>query len=152
MLLDLLAAIRGSRAASLAAHGSVAAPEARCREGSSHRRCAKGGPLFGLLPEMRAVHPQDPNWPDECTFLLQNSFVSLDASARGSLRSYVRYLFDHDMRPEYRHYRQQLQLLAWKWSGDHWVLKTPVHLLALEALLASFPTQRSYTPIATRAK
>ena len=94
---------------------------------------------FGLLPEMRAIHPQDAMWPDECTFLLQNSFVSLDASARVSLRSYVHYLFVHDMRPEYRYYREQLQLLQWKSRGDHWVLKTPVHLLALDALLAELP-------------
>jgi hypothetical protein len=39
----------------------------------------------------------------------------------------------------YRFYRQQLQLLQWQCSDDHWVLKTSVHLFQLEALLEVFP-------------
>ncbi|MBC7172138.1 MAG: sulfotransferase, partial [Polyangiaceae bacterium] len=94
---------------------------------------------FGLLPEMRTIHPQHPLAPDECTFLLQQSFVSLDASARASVRSYVEHLMRRDLVPDYRYYRRQLQLLAWQERGEHWVLKSPVHLLALGPLLEVFP-------------
>ena len=39
---------------------------------------------------------------------------------------------------QYRYYRQQLQLLGWHWSG-RWLLKEPVHLFHLNALLEVFP-------------
>jgi hypothetical protein len=53
--------------------------------------------------------------------------------------TYLAWLGAQAMVAPYRFYRQQLQLLGWHWSGDHWVLKAPVHLFNLDALLTVFP-------------
>ena len=95
--------------------------------------------LRWIVPRWAAIHPMAPDEPEECLFLLQNSFASLDASFRISLPGFVERLFAKDMRPEYRYYRRQLQLLQWGHPARHWVLKSPGHLLALDAIVELFP-------------
>jgi hypothetical protein len=80
-----------------------------------------------------------PDEPEECLFLLQNSFASLDASFRVSVPGFVDRLLAEDACPAYRYYRRQLQLLQHGRSERHWVLKSPGHLLALDAILELFP-------------
>jgi hypothetical protein len=95
--------------------------------------------LRWLVPRWVAIHPMAPREPEECLFLLQNSFVSLDASFRVSVPAFVDRLLAIDMRPWYAHYRRQLQLLQWRRPERHWVLKSPGHLLALDAIVDLFP-------------
>jgi hypothetical protein len=46
------------------------------------------------------------------------------------------------MAPAYRLHRRFLQLLQWKCPGERWVLKSPAHLWALDALLDAYPDAR----------
>src|SRR5262249_42127390 len=44
-----------------------------------------------------------------------------------------------DWKGPYEYARRQLQLLAWRTPGAHWVLKMPGHLFVLDVVLAVFP-------------
>jgi hypothetical protein len=39
----------------------------------------------------------------------------------------------------YQYHRKQLQILNWYEPGKRWVLKTPIHLFFLKALLDVYP-------------
>ena len=52
---------------------------------------------------------------------------------------FIRWLSRQDYTGKYRYARRQLQLLAWKCPGEYWILKSPAHLFALDALLTVFP-------------
>ncbi|MDQ7089818.1 MAG: sulfotransferase [Methylococcales bacterium] len=90
-------------------------------------------------PESTAMHKYNANAPEECLWLLQHDFMSISFSFLMSIPSYTEWLKTQDMTPVYDYYRHQLQLLSWKWSADHWVLKNPFHMGDLSALTAVFP-------------
>jgi hypothetical protein len=94
------------------------------------------------LPAMKAIHPFEATAPEECLFLLGLSFTDFAAESRAHLPGYMNWLMSTDMVPAYRYYREVLQLLTWKARGQHLVLKSPVHLYNLDALLTVFPDAR----------
>jgi hypothetical protein len=91
---------------------------------------------------MKAIHPLVATAPEECLFLLGMSFTDFAAEARAHLPGYMNWLMDTDMVPAYRYYREVLQLLTWKARAQHLVLKSPIHLYNLDALLTVFPDAR----------
>lgn len=96
--------------------------------------------LNRAVPSLPAIHEMNPRGPDECLGLLFNTFVT--PFFRGRLPRYRDWLYgvgDQEVKVAYQEYRQQLLLLQWRCSGDHWVLKCPSHLFGLDALLAIFP-------------
>jgi hypothetical protein len=82
--------------------------------------------------------------PDECFYLMRNSFNS-DHLHRAVARRprYFRWTGERDRAGVYTYYRQQLQLLLWQRPcsfAGHLVLKNPfVHLENLSTVLAQFP-------------
>jgi hypothetical protein len=52
---------------------------------------------------------------------------------------YQEWLENADLLPVYAFHRRQLQYLQWRCPARQWVLKSPGHLWALEALLAEYP-------------
>jgi hypothetical protein len=86
-----------------------------------------------------AAHYVSPKGPEECNQLFEHEFASILFGLRANVVTYLAWLGAQAMVAPYRFYRQQLQLLGWHWSGDHWVLKAPVHLFNLDALLTVFP-------------
>ena len=96
--------------------------------------------LNRAVPSLPAIHEMDPRGPDECLGLLYNTFVT--PFFRGKLPRYRRWLYeigDDELTATYQEYRNQLLLLQWRCSEDHWVLKCPSHLFGLSALLSVFP-------------
>ncbi|MGK7891784.1 MAG: sulfotransferase, partial [Leptolyngbyaceae cyanobacterium] len=92
-----------------------------------------------FTPESTAMHKYDACAPEECVWLLQNDFACTSFSFLTQIPSYTAWLKGQDMTPVYRYYRQQLQLLDWKFESDRWVLKNPFHLGDLAALQTVFP-------------
>jgi acyl transferase domain-containing protein/thioesterase domain-containing protein/acyl carrier protein len=92
-----------------------------------------------FTPESTAMHHYDACGPEECVWLLQNDFACTSFSFLAHIPSYTAWLQEQDMTPVYDYYRQQLQLLDWKFSSDRWILKNPFHLGDLAALEAMFP-------------
>lgn len=92
-----------------------------------------------LAPAARAMHPVDPEGPEECVPLLQNSFMSLQFEAMHDVASYAGWLETRDMSETYGYYRRQLQILQRQRSGKRWLLKSPAHLFGLDRILELFP-------------
>lgn len=94
----------------------------------------RGQKLF--MPGLDAIHSLEAHEPDECIFVLQNSMYY---AVRGHIPTYMEWLRQHDMVADYQYYKQTLQVLDWQRSAPCWVLKSPYHLLSLDALLEVFP-------------
>lgn len=89
-----------------------------------------------------AMHPSGADLPEECFGLLETSLTSHSFMFYGPVIEYLDWLdnrtFD-DWLAVYRLYVEQLKLLQWWWPGDRWVLKTPFHLWAVDALVEAIP-------------
>ncbi|MBC7171876.1 MAG: sulfotransferase, partial [Polyangiaceae bacterium] len=95
-----------------------------------------------LVPESAAAHYVPIDGPEECFFLLENDFVSSTMfNTYGGYR-YADWLLEQDLRPSYRFFRQQLKVLSYRHPEKRWVLKCPLHLWHLDALLDVFPDAR----------
>ncbi len=99
---------------------------------------------FRRMPDLFALHPMESDAPDECQWLMRNSFQTGNYAFTYRVPTYGRWIgrADHDMVPVYRFYRAQLQLLTWRSRGEWIVLKDPFHLSHLDALLSVFPNAR----------
>lgn len=98
--------------------------------------------IFDRAPELRAIRPASADWPDECNWLLRNSFSTLVNAFAWFVPSYARLLSRTDMTPAYADHRRWLRaLLHQRRDGarPRLVLKDPLHLWQLEALIATYP-------------
>lgn len=92
-----------------------------------------------LAPKYSTALAIDANRPAECARLFEHGFIGHQFDFRANVKTYSEWLEKQDLVDAYRYYRQQLQYLGWRWSENHWVLKSPPHLYTLDALLTVFP-------------
>jgi hypothetical protein len=93
-----------------------------------------------LAPGIDQIHPMGPDLPQECLALQAPSFSSYEFVTTFPVPSYWDWLRAQDMAPAYAFEKQFLQhLQSGGHRGEHWVLKTPCHLMWLDALLEVFP-------------
>ncbi len=95
--------------------------------------------LYKMLPEFRAIHPMEADWPQECVSITAHAFMSLQFSTTWRIPSYTAWLAKQDHAPAYAQHRRVLQHLQWRNPRERWVLKTPAHLWSLETLFATYP-------------
>ncbi|OGL44308.1 MAG: hypothetical protein A2161_22545 [Candidatus Schekmanbacteria bacterium RBG_13_48_7] len=85
-------------------------------------------------------HPVETTGFEECFFLMENSFTCMSFLLTNSLKEYDLWLKNSEFQVSlYRYYKQILQILLRRNKCDRWVLKSPVHLDYLDALLEVFP-------------
>ncbi len=92
-----------------------------------------------LSPQFMAVHPVDPNEPEEDVMLLDLNFMSQAPEATMHVPTYSRWLEEQDHTQTYEYFRKILQVLCWQHPGRCWVLKTPHHMEYLNVFLKVFP-------------
>lgn len=99
--------------------------------------------LHLLAPRLSAVHPMQPEAPQECTEIFSNGFRSLRFDTTHRVPGYRRWLDAHGSRDAYRLHRRFLQY--WQ-SRDRrarqWILKSPDHVFTLPDLLSVYPDAR----------
>ncbi|HXQ20931.1 MAG TPA: sulfotransferase [Candidatus Acidoferrales bacterium] len=95
-----------------------------------------------LIPNFKAMHPMGAQLPQECVAMTAHDFASMLFTTTHNVPSYQRWLDESDLRPVYASHRRQLQYLQWRCPAQRWVLKSPGHLWALDALLAVYPDAR----------
>ena len=95
-----------------------------------------------LIPGFKRMHPMGATLPQECVALTAHDFASMIFTTTHRLPSYQAWLERTDLRWVYASHRRQLQYLQWKCPAERWVLKSPGHLWALDALLAEYPDAR----------
>jgi hypothetical protein len=88
------------------------------------------------------MHPMGATLPQECVALTAHDFASMLFTTTHRLPSYQAWLDHADLRWVYASHRRQLQYLQWQCPAERWVLKSPGHLWALDALLAEYPDAR----------
>ncbi|MGZ4689914.1 MAG: sulfotransferase family protein [Acidimicrobiia bacterium] len=97
--------------------------------------------IYSMVPRLKAVHWEPGDGPTECVALLTQSFRAQDWHGLFRIPSYIEWFHGCDMQPAYDYHRLSLQVLQSRAPG-RWSLKAPGHLLALDALLGTYPDAR----------
>jgi hypothetical protein len=93
-----------------------------------------------VLPGFQMMHPMGAQLPQECVRITASDFRSMISPTQYRVPSYARWLLDEaDMRPAYRWHRMFLEHLQSKAPATRWVLKSPGHVWALDALTGEYP-------------
>ena len=101
---------------------------------------AKEFERFGrIAPGLEQIHPLGPLLPQECLALQAPAFESYEFPTTFDVPSYWAWLRGSDLRGAYEFERWFLAHLQSGHGGDHWILKTPAHLMWLDTLLGVFP-------------
>jgi hypothetical protein len=98
--------------------------------------------MYDAFPRMRTLYHQEATTATECQDLLGMSFRTMHFDGYARVPSYVQWVRDADMRSTYAYHGKVLRLLQWHCPPRLWHLKTPVHMFALDDLLASYPNAR----------
>jgi len=88
---------------------------------------------------LRVAHEMVAEEVDECSRLIAQSFCHDFFGHFAPIEGYDRWFLQSDMRASYRRYADNLKLIGFAEQEKRWLLKDPLHLLHLEALLAVFP-------------
>jgi hypothetical protein len=99
--------------------------------------------MANVPSELRSMLPTLPDGPAECLDLMAMTFRSMVLDVMAKTPSYGKWLLgDCDFRPAYRYHRRVLKLLQWRRPPSRWRVKTPAHLLSIEALDSVYPDAR----------
>jgi hypothetical protein len=86
--------------------------------------------------------PSEAGGPQECLIPMAFEFRSLIFDGIAYVPSYHEWLLQCDMEPAYRYHQRLLKLLQWRCPPERWSLKTPAHMLSMDALDAVYPDAR----------
>ena len=86
--------------------------------------------------------PTAADGPQECLLPMAFEFRSLIFEGMSLIPSYSAWILQCDMEPAYRYHQRVLKLLQWRCPPDRWWLKTPAHMLSIDALNAVYPDAR----------
>lgn len=119
-------------------------PQAATQESDPRieRARAEQEAMHAAFPDMKKMYDAAPTDPTECQDLLGMELATHHFSGQYWVPSYHAWLLDHDMTPAYRYHQRTLKLLQWHCPPNRWHLKTPVHMLALDALDRVYPDAR----------
>jgi hypothetical protein len=102
---------------------------------------AKG--LKYMSPGFFAIHPAEPDAPEEEVILLEQAFLTTTPEAMMNVPTYSKWLEAQDHVPAYQALKRMMQYLQWQRPGlgkdVRWVLKTPHHQEYFDPLLEVFP-------------
>jgi hypothetical protein len=91
---------------------------------------------------LSTIHEYTGRMPKECISAFAFEILSEEFTTRFHVPTFAAWLESADMTPAYECHRLVLQTLQRRFPTDQWVLKSPVHLHALPALLAVYPDAR----------
>lgn len=112
-------------------------PEPRCKAAAAYLDY-----MLEHAPDLMSIHPMSIDQSDEELIILGQLFSSTMIEGMYYVPTYARWLIENSRTRCYKDLRQILQSLQWqdkKRKGAKWVLKTPGHLMALDAVLETFP-------------
>jgi hypothetical protein len=95
-----------------------------------------------MFPGFEEMLPTDADGPQECLLPMALEFRSMIFEGMSLIPSYSDWLLQCDMEPAYRYHQRVLKLLQWRCPPDRWWLKSPAHMLSIDALDAVYPDAR----------
>jgi len=98
--------------------------------------------LDSINPRIKVVQNEEPDGPTECITVLGQDFKSLIWEALTNVPTYGAWLHGTDHTSAYEYHRMVLQVLQSGGVRGRWSLKSPHHVLHLDALDAVYPDAR----------
>jgi Sulfotransferase family len=95
--------------------------------------------FLALVPELRSLHPLDAYAAQECIEITGQVIRSLRFDTTHYVPSYAAWLEAAGHLEAYQFHRRFLQHLQHQNAGGRWILKTPDHIFAFDALRAVYP-------------
>lgn len=95
--------------------------------------------FYRLMPAFRAIHRLGATLPTECVVIKSHTFTTMMYALNFDVPSYQDWLLHADQRHAYRYHARFLRQVQHEAPGTRWLLKTPGHLLALDALFETYP-------------
>jgi Sulfotransferase family len=95
-----------------------------------------------LAPELPSLHPLDAHAAQECIEITGHVFRSLRFDTTHYIPSFQQWLEDVGHLEAYRFHKRFLQHLQHQNGAGQWILKSPDHIFALEALSEVYPDAR----------
>ncbi|MEM6724112.1 MAG: sulfotransferase [Bacteroidota bacterium] len=93
-----------------------------------------------LVPGFQAMHLMTAVHPQECLAIFAYEFYTLQYAVQFDIPSYLTMLTKMDKKPLMEKHKYYLQFLqSGGMRGDRWLLKTPDHLNALDAIFHVYP-------------
>lgn len=100
------------------------------------------GQMDQMAPELPAIHEVGAELPQECMPILAHTLLSPQPGIVYNIPSYQAWVDEQDAAPSYLYHRHFLEHLQSRYMKERWVLKSPVHLRTLDALLDEYPDAR----------
>lgn len=98
--------------------------------------------MYTAYPKWAAMHHESADSATECQDLLGMEFKAEHFSGMAYIPAYSKWVVDCDMTSTYAFHHRVLKLLQWKCPPNLWHLKTPVHMLYLDKLVAEYPNAK----------
>jgi hypothetical protein len=119
-------------------------PETDTQDSDPRVAAAQAGIDFtnAIFPGFAGMLPSEATGPQECLLLMALDFRSLIFDGMAYVPTYTRWLMQCDMVPAYRYHERFLKLLQWRCPPYRWWLKTPAHMLSIDALNTVYPDAR----------
>lgn len=95
-----------------------------------------------MFPGFAGMLPTEAEGPQECLLPMALDFRSLMFEGMTLIPSYSAWILSCDMEPAYRYHQRVLKLLQWRCPPNRWWLKSPAHMLTIDALDAVYPDAR----------
>ena len=92
-----------------------------------------------LIPDLKSMHPIGPLLAQECVRITAMDLRSFIFPTIYHVPTYAQWLLGTDMASAYRWHRGFLQHLQSRLPVNRWVLKSPGHIWALDAMMKEYP-------------
>ncbi len=100
------------------------------------------GQMEQMAPGLRAIHEVGAQLPQECFPIMAQTLLTPLAWWAYNVPGYQRWVDQQSAAPSYKYHRHFLEHLQSRYMRDRWVLKSPIHLRTLDALLDEYPDAR----------
>ena len=98
--------------------------------------------MTSIIPDLQAMHPIGPLLAQECVRITGMDYKSFIFPTMYRIPSYAKWLLKTDMASAYRWHRGFLQHLQSRIPVNRWVVKSPGHIWALDAMMEQYPDAR----------
>ncbi|MGX6510732.1 sulfotransferase family protein [Rhodococcus sp. SJ-2] len=89
--------------------------------------------------DLMKVHFMGAEEVEECWRLLQQTMLSISFECVSYIPSYSSWLAEQDWTATYVRHKKNLQLIGMNDPGRRWVLKSPSHVFAIDAIMRTYP-------------
>ncbi|RMD82670.1 MAG: sulfotransferase [Candidatus Dadabacteria bacterium] len=95
--------------------------------------------IYRADPSLKAIHFMTADLPEECRHFMAQCFTDDFFEVNASIPSYTQWYEARHLSDTYRHHRRLVQLIGLNEPEKRWLLKYPVHMKNLAALLEVYP-------------